>query len=476
VSDDELMVDPRDPSRPARRQSYGLGPRLPPRERKPRTFPFTGLAVAAFTATMAMYLWGWLVGTSSVGAAIVVIPLLTLVTLPLISRAARTEPDFDLGGLLALGLIARFAASYYRFTHASDGATYHFVGAQLAQSYRSLDFGVDTGFPIPGTGGMRMITGIVEVFTNGNSSATFLFFTWLSFLGCYCFYRAFATAIPDGDRKRYAILVMLWPTLVYWPSSIGKDCWLVFTLGIACLGAARIFVRKPGGYTLFVIGLVLGALVRPHVSLMLAIAFGVGLLVGRRANRPGQLTPAAIGKVAGLVVLLVLGGYLTTKTADLLQTSDINVDSALALNTTRTNQGGSAFAAANPQNPVGYAQAAVTVLFRPFPFEAHGAEALVASAEALGLLALAAMSWKRLRTIPGRIRPQPYVTQAIAYILIFFFAFGTIGNFGILSRERSQVMPFVFVLLALSARTAGEEAPAPKRTRMQPRPGPRRPR
>ncbi len=41
------------------------------------------------------------------------------------------------------------------------------------------------------------------------------------------------------------------------------------------------------------------------------------------------------------------------------------------------------------------------------------------------------------------------MTYAIVYLLIFFFAFGTISNFGILARQRSQVMPFVFVLLAL---------------------------
>ena len=34
-------------------------------------------------------------------------------------------------------------------------------------------------------------------------------------------------------------------------------------------------------------------------------------------------------------------------------------------------------------------------------------------------------------------------------ILLFIFALGTVSNFGILSRQRSQVMPFVFVLLCI---------------------------
>jgi hypothetical protein len=317
---------------------------------------------------------------------------------------------------------------------------------------------------------------VVEVFTNGNMFATFLVFSWLSFFGCYLFYKAFRLALPDCDLRRYVILVMLWPTLLYWPSSIGKDCWLIVSLGIASLGAAKVFVRRPGGYTLLLVGTVLGSFVRPHVSMLLAVAFAVGLLIGRRADRPGAATPAVVAKMAGLVVVLALGAYLATKTADLLNAQDINstVDAALSQNATRTAQGGSYFEAANPQSPIGYVQAAVTVLLRPFPFEAHGLESLATSLESLGLLVLIVVSWKRLQSIPRRIRAEPYVAVAIAFILMFFFAFGTIGNFGLLSRERSMMMPYVFVLLALTAlapreRQARGVAAAASRAPVQPR-------
>jgi hypothetical protein len=65
-------------------------------------------------------------------------------------------------------------------------------------------------------------------------------------------------------------------------------------------------------------------------------------------------------------------------------------------------------------------------------------------------------------------------------VLAFIFAFGTIGNFGILARERSQVMPYIFVLLALPKaarldwswrlkREAGPSASLPQRP-IPPRP------
>ena len=449
---------------------------LPEREPKVER-PFTTLAVVVGFLIAGLFLWAWLIDGKAVGVSLVEVPLLLLLTTPLFLRAARDEPRFDLAGILALGLVLRFAASYYRFLHAADAFVYHENGIKLAADYRHFNFGVDPGAPVPGTGGMRIVAGVVEVFTNGNMFGTFLVFTWLGFIGCFLFYRAFVTALPDCDAKRYALLVMLWPTMLYWPSSIGKDCWLIFGLGVASLGAARILRRRNGGYPLLVLGTVLGSVVRPHVALLLAVAFAVALLVGRRADRPGSLTPAAIGKVAGLVVVLALGGYLATRTADLLNAQDINTDvtSALATNANRTGQGGSNFSASNPQNPLGYAQAAVTVLFRPFPFEAHGMESLLTSLEALGLLALAIAGWRRLLSIPKRVRPEPYVALALAFVLMFIFAFGTIANFGILARERSQMMPYVFVLLSLTAvaATAKREtprAPVSSRPRQQRRP------
>jgi len=435
-------------------------------EPAPSRFPWTTIAVVVLLATLGLYAWGWLVGGNAVGVALIEIPLLMLLTTPLFIRASRDEQRFDLGGLLAVGLLLRFAATYYRFAHAADGAAYHLAGAELAHSYRHLGFNADPKFPVPGTGGMRIITGVVEVFTNSNAFATFLVFAWLGFFGCYLFYRAFVTAMPDADHRRYALLILLWPTLVFWPSSIGKDCWMVFTLGIAALGAARVLMRRPGGYTLLLLGLVAGALVRPHVSLLFAVAFGVALMLGRRADRPGAFTPTVVAKAAGLVVLLALGGYLVSRTGDLLKTQDVtggSVDSALSINALRTSQGGSSFSAASPTNPIGYGIAAVTIMFRPLLIEANGTEGLATSLEAMFLFGLCLASWKRLASIPRRLRSQPYVAMACAYILMFFFAFGTIANFGILARERSQMMPFVFVLLALTVMPPRPKlAPPPK--------------
>ena len=61
------------------------------------------------------------------------------------------------------------------------------------------------------------------------------------------------------------------------------------------------------------------------------------------------------------------------------------------------------------------------------------------------------------------------MTYAVVYLLIFFFAFGTISNFGILARQRTQALPFVFVLLALYPSKHKADAGAVERERALPR-------
>lgn len=442
---------------------------LPPRfERPPTRFSWQPIACLLFVIVMAVTFVLWIHRVTSVGGVgvgLFMIPALTLLSTPLFLRASR-EQRFDLAGLMAVGLMLRFLACFVRFDNAQDGGIYTLKGGELAQSFRNLHFDVDTGASLPGTGGMRYVAGLVATITNTSAFAEFLVFTWLGFVGCYLLYRGFVTAMPEADHRRYALLIFLWPTLVFWPSSVGKDCWLLFTLGIGALGAARVFVRRPGGYTLLIIGLLLGSLVRPHVALIELVAFAFALLIGRRVHaRPGAITPASVAKIAGLIVMLVIGTFVVNRTADLLAANDINasVDSALTTNSTRTAQGSSRFNPSDPRTPIGYAIASVTILVRPFPFEAHAADQLMVAIEGLALMVLAAASWRRLLTIPRRLRSDPYMTMAIINIMMFIFALGTVSNFGILSRQRAQLVPFVFVLLCLPAVFTKPRIDAPRR-------------
>jgi hypothetical protein len=412
-------------------------------------FPWTVIGVLLMAFTMSFYLWKWLIDGSPVGATLILIPLIVLFTAPTMVRAARGEKEFDLAGLMLVGLGLRFAFAWYRVTHASDAIVYHQWGVKLAGSYRAFDFGADPGSAIPGTGGMRVVSGFVHVLVNDDYFASYLVMGWLGFWGCYFIYKAAVTAVPDLKRYRYARLMFLWPSLAYWLTSLGKDSWMVFTIGLASLGAARVLRRTTGGYMLLLGGLFLGSFVRPHLCLVALLAFIVALTFGRLQNSQNRLTPGSVAKFGTLIALLAFSTVLIARTQQLLNTGDLG--SGLSKVAEQTSEGASAFHPADPLSPIGYPQAVITVLFRPLPIEAHGMEQLVTAAEGIFLIGLSIASYKGLASIFRRARRQPYVTYCTAYVLTWAAIFGIINNFGILERQRSTMIPFYFVLLCLPA-------------------------
>jgi len=420
-------------------------------------FPWTVIGVMAMAFTMAFYAWKWLVDGEPFGAALILIPLIILFTAPALVRAARNEHSFDLAGLMLVALAVRFAFACYRYFHAYDAVVYHIHGIRLASSYRALDFGADPQAQIPGTGGMRVIAGIIHVLVNDDYFASYLVMGWLAFWGCWFLYKAAVLAVPDLRRYRYARLIFLWPSLAYWLTSLGKDSWMMFTIGIASLGAARVFRRETGGYTLLLIGLFLGSFVRPHLCLVALLAFAVALTFGRIHNSQQRLTPGSVAKVAALVILLAFATVLVARTEKFLGTGDFSASLESAQE--NSEQGGSAFHAPDPLSPFGYPQALVTVLFRPLPFEASGLEQLLTAAEGIFLIVLSIASYKGLASILRRIRTQPYVTYSAMYVLLWAAIFGIISNFGILERQRSTMLPFYFVLLCLPAFSRADSSP-----------------
>ena len=99
------------------------------------------------------------------------------------------------------------------------------------------------------------ITTVVYAIAGPTELGSFFVFAWFNFLGCYLFFRAFRIAFPVGDGRRYAFLVILLPSLLYWPSSLGKEGWMMLALGVASYGLARALAGRFGGYLALLAGL-----------------------------------------------------------------------------------------------------------------------------------------------------------------------------------------------------------------------------
>ena len=405
------------------------------------------------------------------------VPVLLAASWPAFTRQARREHDPTLVRLLVAALLLKLFGSLVRYWVAvafydsnADAFEYHRVGVDLAMRFRAGNF--DTGLPsLSGTEFISFFTGITYTITGPSIFAGFLLYSWLAFGGMFYLYRAFTIAIPDGRKRSYARLLFFMPSMLYWPSSIGKEAWMLFTLGLAAFGTARLLTGKPWrGMALAGVAMWLAAIVRAHVSGMVVLGLVVAYLFARPPRRLGALGPAM--KMVALAALLVVAVGLLGRTQSYLLEKGIDpqdgVTGVLAETGRRTSQGGSGFEA--PSTGASLAKlpfAAVTILFRPFLFEVHNAQAAITALESTLLLALVLARRRAIWQAVRHLRRYPYVAFILVYSALFVVAFSSIGNFGILARERTQLLPFFLVLLAVPASRARPAAtPAPTRGRV----------
>jgi hypothetical protein len=447
--------------------------------------------VAPFESRIAVGLGGGLLGFSFAVLGLLVltalqldgflvvaflVPVLLAASWPAFTRQARRERDPTLVRLLVAALLLKLFGSLVRYWVAvalydsnADAFEYHRVGVDLAMRFRAGNF--DTGLPsLSGTEFISFFTGIVYTVTGPSIFAGFLLYSWLAFGGMFYLYRAFTIAIPDGRKRSYARLLFFLPSMLYWPSSIGKEAWMLFTLGLAAFGTARLLTGRPWrGLALAGVAMWLGAIVRAHVSGMVVLGLVVAYLFARPPRRLGALGPAV--KLLALAALVVVAVGLLGRTQSYLLEKGIDpqdgVTGVLAETGRRTNQGGSGFEA--PSTGASLAKlpyAAVTILFRPFLFEVHNAQAAITALESTLLLCLALSRRRAIWQAVRHLRRYPYVAFILVYTGLFVVAFSSIGNFGILARERTQLLPFFLVLLCVPASRARPAAtPAPTRDR-----------
>jgi hypothetical protein len=387
----------------------------------------------------------------------------------LLWRLFAREPDPTMRGIIAAGLVAKLAGSMIRYTimgdlygdDAGDFNRYFANGTRLASTIRSGAFPEEAS--ATGTPFMDFISGAVFAVLPSNIVVGFLAFALLAFVGALLMLRAFQLAVPEGNDRRFALLVFLLPTMLFWPSSIGKEAWLVFALGVAAYGAARVLRRERFGYVVLALGTAGAFQVRPHMGALFAVCFAGAFLL---RFRDPDMKKGVVGWAVGLVVVALGAGYVASSFGEELP-RDMSVegsaaDQILAETDRRTSQGGSEYESRPVRSPADFVRAAITVPFRPFPIEAHNRQAQLTSLEGVFLLVLFFASFARLANLPRMVMRRPFVALSAAYSVGFIIAFSNVGNFGILTRQRAQLLPFLLVLLCVPRRgeTTAGGAPA----------------
>jgi hypothetical protein len=386
-------------------------------------------------------------------------PALLVISLPALSRQAARENDRALFWLLLLALMVKLAlgavGQLYVLDEAyggvADATGYYHEGWQLAQRFR--DFNFNTGpETLVGTHFIQVVTGYVLAVLGSTRTGAFMFFSWLGFWGLFLFYRAFVIAVPEGRARTYARLVFFLPSLVFWPSAIGKDAWMVLALGIVAFGAARVLTDHTWrGLAIAGLGFWMAVMVRPHVA---ALA-GVGLAVAYVLRRPRwefrelALVAKAVSCVAVAIVALLVVSRSNTFLREAGYSNPTDVNSGLQRIGGSTSIGGSSFRASPLTSPRRAPAAIFTVVFRPIITDAENTQELLAGIEGTFLLlfTLARFRWI-IAALRSAVR-QPYVILAMIHSGLFILAFSSFSNFGLLVRQRASLLPFFLLFLSI---------------------------
>ena len=128
-------------------------------------------------------------------------------------------------------------------------------------------------------------------------------------------------AVPFLDRRLYFLIIMFVPSILFWPSSIGKEALMQFAIGSAALGTAHIFNGKiVRGLLVALPGAWLMSVVRAHLLGLVALAAAGGLRdrAGARAGHKRRRATSSLVKPLGIVIVVFIAVFAVSAGANSL--------------------------------------------------------------------------------------------------------------------------------------------------------------
>lgn len=336
------------------------------------------------------------------------------------------------------GAYLRYQVLFALYGGVGDATSYYESGLFNADALGSLDFDALTRKRAWwGTVFVEWVAGVVLLVVGRSLTAAYVMFSLFAFLGLYWVGRAFESEF--GGDLRYRTWLLCWPSLAFWPSSLGKESLIILSLGLVAWGFQGRGGRSEWGRV--GAGLFLTFCVRPHFAAMLV----TGLMSAHLLHR-GRGSPL------GTVAFAIAAALLVTQAADQLGLEDpLDLEAMGEFAETwqtRSAKGGGAIEP--PSGVLAPIQATVNVLLRPFPWEVHNGMAAVASLENCVLAIMMYQRRSRLRLALTKMRSHRLLAFAGSSSLLIVLALGlTFGNLGIIARERIVVLPLLFMLMFL---------------------------
>ncbi len=402
----------------------------------------TGVTIAAWAASrdyQVGVLWAW-------GVVLLALPIIQKASL---SRTDRTWLDRAwLVRLLVVLIFGVWVEGYYRMRTGLDADMYQRVGKYVAEHlrfYGTLPY-VEPEVRWNGTIHYILQVGVIYWLLGASAQMMKVFNTTVAFLGTLGFYRMYRRVQSGPGMDLPLLFLFFMPSMLYWTTIHGKDPWMYAFLGMGMFFAGRFLERfHPWDFVGMVTGILGMAWIRPHVAAIFALSLVTFSLLQR--YRKGVLNPlfrglalVLLGTVAFVAVRAVMEAFRVQNLEEALQFAvrqgEVSAYGRTAIRLPEIQS----FSQLLLFAPLGF----VTVLFRPFPWEAHSVFAVISAIENLVLLIFSLQHLRRHRWRPS----HPIGLMTGVYVLLFVLAFyPAMGNLGTLVRQKVQLLPFWFLYL-----------------------------
>jgi hypothetical protein len=348
---------------------------------------------------------------------------------------------------LALIYMMHVAASIVYFWRAqdnlADSAMYFY------DPFRTYEYGFNVG-----TQALVYITQYIKLSVGGTYLDFYLLFQAVGFLGITILLRVFEE-IHDELRlphTPYLYALITIPSLHFWSSALGKDGPFLLATSLALWASMRLPRRSKA----LVGALLLMLLIRPHIALVAAAALSLAVVVGKGI-------PVYVRIV--LFIVALVGTGLAASTLQSTYAIDITSAESIGQQFERRDNVLQSDEAGNSAVSGSFPVRLLSLMFRPFFFDAEELFGMIASFESLFLIGLVIVLTVRSGDLIGLFRRVFFARYAL------FFAFGltiflalSYWNIGLGLRQKwTMLMPMYFVLFVavLAVRKAKREAAAP---------------
>ena len=343
-----------------------------------------------------------------------------------------------LGALLA----AHVAASVYYYEYSlravADAWSYYFDPFNMS----SHGFGLSTVL-------VFKIVYFMKTSMGASYLDCFLVFQAIGFAGIMLLVRTFdEIEVNMGAPLSRGYLGLLFlPSVNFWTAAIGKDAPLFFAVSL-CVWAMLALRRR---IVWFALALFVMVLFRAHIALMAAAALAGATFFG---------STASLGRRLALLTVAVAGFWLAL--GPVKSTLNVDVTSAASLSEFLDNNN-SVYANVGGTTSIGHAALplrVISLLFRPFFFDASGVLGLIASVENIGVVFMfffALFHWRELMMLSRRVL---FIRFCLLFAIVILFLLTLVYyNVGLGLRQRVMTYPMVFsVLVAMWSLRKRQEA------------------